>query len=248
MLRRVWKPVTATALVGTPAYFAYNYFNQPPTFDLPVRVKGANGRSEVTTKKITLLPLKDLEARVHKNAVTETKTRPDGILWKYTTANLASNDPIEDAHANQVVERDAEDPSAPGDYLFFAVMDGHGGTETSKLLSRVLIKGVALELSNLISNTTISPANRFTSFFQASSSRTSLDANLSRVSKAIEQAFEKIDQELLATPLRILANSMDPEDFKAKTIPDLSKHPLALIVTRPAISGTIFPLGVNLTS
>jgi len=242
MLRRAWKPIAASVVIGVPAYILFDRYSQSQTFQLPVRVKNTSGKSEMTVKRFSLLPLKELEVRLHENAVSETTTRPNGITWGYTTANLASNDPIEDAHANQIVERDADDPSAPGDYLFFAVMDGHSGSDTSKLLSRILIKGVAIELANLVSKPGTSPSpglgSRIKSILTASPMQTCFDSDPSRVSQAIEQAFTKLDTELLQTPLRILANSMGHEDFKENTIPDLSKHPLALTVMRPAISGT----------
>ncbi|KAF9534686.1 phophatase 2C family protein [Crepidotus variabilis] len=249
MLRNAWKPVAASVAVGTPVYFAYRYYSQPQTFELPVRVKGTSGKSEMSSKTITLLPLQELEARINKNAVSETKTRPNGISWTHTTASLASNDPIEDANANQLIERDASDPSSPGDYLFFAVMDGHGGFDTSRLLSKILIKGVALELANLISNPNAAPPlglmNRVKSLFGSYPSlQAPLSSNPAKVSQAIGQAFVKLDKELLQTPLRILANSMNQEDYKNQTIPDLSKHPLALTVMKPAISGSCALLAV----
>lgn len=245
MWRQVWKPLTATVIVGAPTYIIYKTYYKNPTFDLPVRVKNLEGKAEMTTKRFPLLPLKELEARLHEHAVSETTTRPNGIVWKYTTSNLASNDPIEDAHANQIVERDPDDPSAPGDYLFFAVMDGHSGTETSKLLSRILIKGVAMELANLVVKSVATPPssslmNRLKSFVSSPPLQSSVDGDPKLVSRAIEDAFTKLDAELLQTPLRILANSMDQEAFKTKTIPDLSKHPLALTAMRPAVAGRLF--------
>lgn len=245
MFRKVWlKPLAATAVVGAPAYFIYKHY-RPQTFDLPFRVKNSEGKIEMTTKRFTLLPLTVLEARLHENAVSEVTTRPNGITWRYTTSNLASNDPIEDAHANQIVERDPDDPSAPGDYLFFAVMDGHSGTETSKLLSRILIKGVATELASLVSKSatsvpSFSLLNPFKSTFSSSPLQQFMDGDPKHVSRTIEEAFTKLDDELIQTPLRILANSMDQEAFKTKVIPDLSKHPLALTAMRPAIAGKCF--------
>ena len=181
-------------------------------------------------------------SRICQNAVSETTTRPDGLRWRYTTASLASNNPIEDAHASQIIERDNSDPSAPGDYLFFAVMDGHGGFDTSRLLSKILIKGVALELANLVSNPGAVPPlglmNRVKSLFGSTPPiKGPLSSNQTQVSQAIELAFTKLDAELIQTPLRVLANSLDQEAYKTKTIPDLSKHPLALTVMQPAISG-----------
>lgn len=241
MLRHAWKPIAASVVVGTPAYLVYRRYSQVKTFEIPVRVKGSSGKSEMSTKTVTMLPLQELEARINENAVLHTTTRPNGIAWKHTTATLASNNPIEDANAHQLIERDASDPSGPGDYVFFAVMDGHGGFDTSRLLSKTLIKGVALELANLISNSSATPPlglmNRVKSLLGSYPSLQSSIATPDKVAHAIETAFVNLDKELLQTPLRILANSMDQEAYKTKTIPDLSKHPLALTAMKPAISG-----------
>ena len=247
MLRRAWKPVAAIVAVGGPAYYTYKtYYSAPQTFDILVRVKGPSGKSEMSTRTFSLLPMKELEARIRQNATAESQVRLDGTTWKYTTANLASNDPIEDAHASQIVSRDETDPSAPGDYLFFTVMDGHGGYETSRLLSRILIQGVALELSALQIGPKASSSgllDRIKSLLWLSPSSTvkaPLDADPTRVSQAIQQAFTKLDAELLQTPLRILANNLASEHWKNKTIPDLSQHPLALTSMLPAVSGMFF--------
>jgi pyruvate dehydrogenase phosphatase len=246
MFRRVWKPVVATAFVGPPAYYFYNHYRNPSTFVLPVKIRGVDGKTEMSSRTISILPLKETEARFQENAVSETHNRPNGITWTRTTAFLASNDPIEDAHSNQIIERDASDPSAPGDYLFFAVMDGHSGYHTSQLLSRILIKGVALELSALTVDSNSRPqvglAGRLQSLLWStppSSLPSPLEADPQRVSLAIQDAFTKLDTELIRTPIRILANSLDEESWKLKKIPDLSKHPLALTSMLPAISGTV---------
>ncbi len=61
MLRRVWKPVAATVVIGTPAYYYYKaHYNAPQTFDLQVKVKGPTGKTEMSTRTFPLLPLKDL--------------------------------------------------------------------------------------------------------------------------------------------------------------------------------------------
>ncbi|KAF8204737.1 phosphatase 2C-like domain-containing protein [Pholiota molesta] len=221
MLRRAWKPVAATVVIGTPAYYYYKTrYSAPQTFEIPVKVKGPTGKSEMAT-----------QCYFGNNA------RPDGLTWKYTTANLASNSPIEDAHSSHIVARDETDPSAPGDYLFFAVMDGHGGYETSRLLSRVLIQGVALELSKLIADPQAS-AQSIIYLAPSKTVKTPLDADPKRVSQAIETAFVSLDNELLQAPLRVLANNMNPDDYKNKTVPDLSQHPLSLTTMLPAISGS----------
>lgn len=247
MLRHAWKPVAATVVIGTPAYL---YFRSRPeeqqTFDLPVRVKGASGKAEMATRTLPLLPMSTLVARIREHATVNTHSRPGGPVWNYATAALASNDPLEDANCAQVVQRDESDPSAPGDYLFFAVMDGHGGHHTSQLLSRVLINAVALELSTLVTNPQAASKPGLLEDLKATlwssstqNTHTALDSNPQRVSKAIADAFAKLDTELLNAPIRILANSLDEESRKNKVIPDLSQHPLALSTMLPAISGMI---------
>lgn len=244
MLRRAWKPIAAVVVVGAPGYIYYKSTTTPQTFDLPVRVKGANGKSEMSTRTLPLLSMDTLVARIREYATSNTHARLDGITWKYTTAALASNDPIEDANASQITERDAVDPSAPGDYLFFTVMDGHGGHHTSQLLSRILINAVALELSALVVGP--SPAAPQTGLLQnvksllwssPQNTHTALDSDPQHVSLAIQDAFTKLDIELLNAPLRVLANGLDDESRKNKIIPDLSQHPLALPTMLPAISG-----------
>jgi pyruvate dehydrogenase phosphatase len=245
MFRRAWKPIAAVAVVGTPAYIYYTLRSERhQTFDLAIKVKGADGRSEMATRALRLLPMSIVEDRIRENATTHTQSRPGGPTWKYTTATLASNDPIEDANAQQVVQRDESDPSAPGDYLFFTVMDGHGGRETSNLLSKVLINAVALELNQLISSSNSTPSkgmlDNVKSWIWRPSSQpiqNILDSNPQRVSRAIEEAFVKLDTELLNAPIQILANNLDAEARKNKVIPDLSQHPLALPSMLPAISG-----------
>jgi len=254
MLRQAWKPVAAAAVVGTPAYFYYASKSQHhQSFDLPVKVKGPDGRPEVATRTLPLLPMSTLDPRITENATVNSHfTTPGGFNWRYTTATLASNDPIEDANAQQVIQRDEADPSAPGDYLFFAVMDGHGGRETSQLLSRVLINAVVLELNDLISkpNSTPSPGllqSIRSQLWPPSSQPTPaiLDAQPQRVSRAIEDAFIKLDTELLNAPMQILVNNLDAEARKNKVIPDLSQHPLALPSMLPAISGQFLILLCN---
>ncbi|KAG6880153.1 hypothetical protein C0992_004605 [Termitomyces sp. T32_za158] len=245
MLRNAWKPVAAAVALGGPAYVYYSYrSDRYPTFNLPVKVKGADGRLEMTTRAIPLLPMEQLEARIKEHATEDTHHCLTGPIWRFATAALSSNDPIEDANAHQVIQRDESDPSAPGDYLFFAVMDGHSGRDTSQLLSRVLIKAVALELSNLVTDPNAQPnpsiLQRVYSLMGSSpvqKAQAVLDANPLRVSRAIENAFTKLDTELISAPIQVLANSLDDEARKNKVIPDLSQHPLAMTAMLPAISG-----------
>jgi len=102
MLRRAWKPILgAAALVAPPAYIYYRYRN--PTFSgqrerKGTRRQGAHGQA--------LLPLAPLALRRPANQRIYVVRQPppsEGLVWKHTTAHVASNDPIEDTHAQAVI-------------------------------------------------------------------------------------------------------------------------------------------------
>jgi len=227
MLRRLWKPIAAsTVVIGTPTYLYYRY-NHPQTFDLPVKILGADGARVMTNKTFPLLPLSTVNERLNANAKSDTIVRPGGVTWKYSTATVAANEPLEDAHAEAIIAREPSDPKGPGDWLFFAVMDGHGGPHTSRLLSNTLINAVVLQFSLLVYG-----------FSGTTSSKPGVQ-NPETVSSAIQSAFTKLDEELINAPLKVLANNIDKESLKKKIIPDLSEHPLALPVMLPAVSGML---------
>lgn len=233
MLRRFWKPVAATTLfVGGPGYLYYHYYStqrRDNTVRVPVRIRGEDGQPVMTTRMFPLLSQSTVDERLREHAKEDIVHR-GRTNWRINTASVAANDPIEDAHGQAIVARDANDPLAPGDWLFFAVMDGHAGPHTSRLLSKTLINAVMLELSSLINGT------KSSSWFSAPKVQTS-DA----VSLAIQKAFTKLDDELINAPLKVLAGNVDKEAVASQSIPDLSKHPLALPMMLPAISGVCRP-------
>ncbi|KZT05666.1 protein serine/threonine phosphatase 2C [Laetiporus sulphureus 93-53] len=250
MLRRAWKPVLGTALlVGAPSYLYYRHYYHKPateTFDLAMRVRGPDGRPTSVTRRLPLLSKAQADARLVEHATLKTVTRPGGVVWKQATAILASNDPIEDANASAFIHRDVADKAYPGDLLFFAVMDGHGGPETSRLLSQVLIPAVALELHQLTSpDSTSQKAGALQTLkallYPTSSSISAqipLDSDPELVKRAIQDAFVNLDTELVTAPLRILSQYVDKKSLKKGAIPDLSSHPMAIASMQPAISGS----------
>ncbi|KAI6130318.1 phosphatase 2C-like domain-containing protein [Pisolithus croceorrhizus] len=229
MLRRFWKPVAATALfVGTPTYLYYRYYSKQRanTVEIPVRLRGEDGKPMISTRTFPMLSQSVVNERLHEHAKQESLRR-GGTKWCINTASVAANDPIEDAHAHAIVARDPDDPLAPGDWLFFAVMDGHAGPHTSRLLSKTLINAIVLELSNLINDKKGSRG-----FWR------STVQGPDTISLAIQKAFTKLDEELISAPLKLLGANFDKEDLKSRQIPDLSQHPLALPLMLPAISGS----------
>jgi pyruvate dehydrogenase phosphatase len=246
MLRRAWKPLAATTfLIGTPSYLYYSFKYKQQTFDLAVRTKGPDGKPLMSHRTFALLSMDTVDARLKENATHESKSRPGGIIWNHSTASYAANDPIEDAHSSQIIERDGTDAAAPGDILFFTVMDGHSGFHTSRLLSKVLINAVALELSSLINDPRKATNNQsilqsLTSILRSPfKANTAYDSDPKYVSLAIQAAFSKLDFELLNTPLKLLAANLDDVAIKNNIIPDLSKHPMALTSMLPAVSGIL---------
>ena len=254
MLRRLWRPVVGTAiLVGAPGYLYFKYTQKPKpqeTFDLPVRVRGPDGKATMSTRAIPLITKEEVEARLNAHAQMASTTRR-GIVWKQATAFLASNDPIEDANASKIIERDPSEISPAGDLMFFAVMDGHGGYNTSRLLSRVLIPAVALELNLLINEpTSYIPKTGTLENLKALLKPTKaaplrFDADPKFMALAIQRAFTNLDSEIVDAPLRLIAQTMLEKGDKesAQQIPDLSKHPMAEAMVKPAMSG--MPQGLD---
>ncbi|KAI0082364.1 protein serine/threonine phosphatase 2C [Panus rudis PR-1116 ss-1] len=251
MLRRAWKPIIGTTvLVGGPGYLYYRYSSESTTresFGLPVRVKGPNGKSTREMRTLPLLSKDEVEARLKEHERLVVTPRPNGIVWKQATTYLASNDPIEDANASKIIQRDPTDPSV-GDLLFYTVLDGHAGPHTSQLLSHVLLPAVALELSTLIDNPKrIVPKASFLqdlrSFVRPTTATpVAFDADPKYMSHAIQTAFLNLDSEIVNAPIRLLAEELSKMGATLKSVgldnlPDLSKHPMAVATMQPALSG-----------
>jgi pyruvate dehydrogenase phosphatase len=248
MFRRTWKPLATTVLgIGGPAYLYYTYSKQKlQTFNMVVRDRGPDGQRILSTRSFTLLSPEEVDARLNKDATLKTTRRPGGIVWHRTTASLSSNDPIEDASANAIVERDASDHSPQGDLLFFAVMDGHSGPHTSRLLSQVLLPAVGTEISSLIKEPYLifpkpSLLHKIKSLFWSSPAGSgSLDADPKYFSLAIQSAFSRLDSELTNAPLRLLKAELDARKSSKGTTLDLSDHPMARETMSTALSGTSY--------
>ncbi|KAM0276699.1 hypothetical protein ACHAQH_006467 [Verticillium albo-atrum] len=76
--------------------------------------------------------------------------RGQGVL-RYDLVQLPSNDPIEDDHAEKIVEvpgRNGASDVPNSDWMFWGVFDGHSGWTTSAKLRQTLINTVANELNN----------------------------------------------------------------------------------------------------
>ncbi|KAI0692667.1 phosphatase 2C-like domain-containing protein [Cytidiella melzeri] len=249
MLQRLWKPVVGTAVfVGAPGYLYFKYTAKPKStrdsFDLPIRVKGPDGKATMSTRNLTLLTKDEVDAKLREHAVA-TSTVRGGVVWKQATAFVPANDPIEDANTSKIIQRDPSEVSPPGDLMFFAVMDGHGGYHTSRLLSKVLIPSVAMELAQLIQDpiSTVPKASTLSDLRSIlwptkAAPTIPLDSDSRFVTLAMQRAFTTLDSEIVDAPLRLLAEEMGKTGAQKQLIPDLSQHPMALAALQPAMSGS----------
>lgn len=258
MLRRVWKPTLgATVLLTPPAYIYYRYTvsNKNPTFSINVREKNPDGKATMVKRSFSLLSKAVVDQRINELATSTSQPPSNGLIWKHTTAQLSSNDPIEDAHSRAVITTDATSSDPARNLLFYAVMDGHAGFQTSQLLKQVLIPAVALELEDLVSGKGDTPKSSSSmldilKYPFSSKSLPRSDApeigQVEKVSQAIQRAFFNLDFEIVNGPLRVLAANVSKLD---KTdVPDLSQHPMAEASMLPALSGMSYTRFNTLTS
>lgn len=91
--------------------------------------------------------------RIRRNEESYIVGRGKGVL-RYDIVQLASNDPIEDDHAEKIIEvpqamtATTASNALTDDWMFWGVFDGHSGWTTSAKLRQALISFVARELNN----------------------------------------------------------------------------------------------------
>jgi pyruvate dehydrogenase phosphatase len=244
MLRRAWKSILgAVVVVSPPAYIYYRYTesSKTPSFTVKVKEKGPDGKPLMVKRTFSLLSKAAVDQQINRSATFTSLPPSDGVVWKHTTAQVSSNNPIEDAHAEAIITTEATSSDPARSLLFYAVMDGHGGLHTSRLLSDVLIPAVGLELSTLASNSRTNKSSILDIFktlifpTPLSPADAPQDGHVERVSQAIQRAFDNVDFEIVNGPLRVFAANVAKLD--KTNIPDLSQHPMAEASMLPALSG-----------
>ena len=116
--------------------------------------------------------------------------RGRGVL-RYDIVQLPSNNPIEDDHAEKLIETSpsltvpnkSSSTSATSDWMFWSVFDGHSGWTTSAKLRQVLISFVARELTSTYKSALTDPS-------MTAPSPVSID-------EAIKRGFLKCDHEIV---------------------------------------------------
>lgn len=94
-------------------------------------------------------------AKLRANEESWLVGRGAGVV-RYDVVQLASNSPIEDDHAEKIVEM----PAPASDWMFWGVFDGHSGWVTSAKLRQTLISYVARELNATYQSALADPATR----------------------------------------------------------------------------------------
>lgn len=154
------------------------------------------GTDEFGRKYHEMVTPEQATEKLRKNEQSILVNRGRGVV-RYDIVQLASNDPIEDDHAEKVVQvsnkvADAGNATS-SDWMFWGVFDGHSGWTTSAKLRQVLISYAAREL-----NVTYTAA-----LADKISPRPSPEA----IDKALKLAFTKLDNEICHESVRRLGNA-----------------------------------------
>lgn len=116
--------------------------------------EGQNRMEKITPEQAT--------QKLRKNEESYLVGRGRGVV-RYDVVQIPSNNPIEDDHAEKIVEvpQSVTPPpagSASSDWMFWGVFDGHSGWTTSAKLRQVLISYVARELNNTYKSALTDPS------------------------------------------------------------------------------------------
>ncbi|KAM0751610.1 protein serine/threonine phosphatase 2C [Meredithblackwellia eburnea MCA 4105] len=217
-----------------------------PAFTIPYESQG--GAS--TTKTLTLLSQHETNQRLTEHQQSFSVGRRSNPVIRYDTNFLNSNSPIEDDSCVVVLERDPQSKVA-GDLMFWGIFDGHSGWQTSRLLSSSLVSYVARELDLVYraaqpySSHPLVPSNTssasFWSLFSSSSAKSpELDLVDPIVQAAIKNGFDKMDEEIVQTPVRLLEKlQKEGKISKPSREGSMSVEQMeALTALLPALSGS----------
>ncbi|EEH18697.2 hypothetical protein PABG_07757 [Paracoccidioides brasiliensis Pb03] len=103
-------------------------------------------------KVLEMLTPEQATQKLRRNEESYLVGRGRGVV-RYDVVQLPSNDPIEDDHAEKIVEvpqsvsASDHDSAESSDWMFWGVFDGHSGWTTSAKLRQALISFVARELN-----------------------------------------------------------------------------------------------------
>lgn len=137
-------------------------------------------------KVLEMMTPEQVTQRLRTNEESYLVGRGRGLV-RYDVVQLPSNDPIEDDHAEKIIDvpqsvAATHDGTQSSDWMFWGVFDGHSGWTTSAKLRQVLISFVARELNSTYTSALSNPALKFPT-------PDSIDA-------AIKRGFTLLDNEI----------------------------------------------------
>ncbi|BCS24659.1 type 2C protein phosphatase ptcF [Aspergillus puulaauensis] len=145
------------------------------------------GDSSQTPAAAEMLTPEQATQKLRKNEESYSVNRGKGVV-RYDVVQVPSNSPIEDDHAEKIVEVPASTAAAnegqsSSDWMFWAVFDGHSGWTTSAKLRNVLISYVARELNS--------------TYKSAASDPSLVLPSSAAVDAAIKQGFVRLDNDIV---------------------------------------------------
>ncbi|KAI1454107.1 protein serine/threonine phosphatase 2C [Annulohypoxylon moriforme] len=141
--------------------------------------------------------------KLRENEASFLVNRGQGVL-RYDVVQVASNNPIEDDHAEKIVEVSGEgDATNTKDWMFWGVFDGHAGWTTSAKLRQTLISFVAREL-----NTTYKAAGTLGTVPSPEAIDTAIKLGFTRLDHEI--VHESVEKVLKSNSKRVAAELLGP--------------------------------------
>ncbi|KAI2615126.1 protein serine/threonine phosphatase 2C [Hypoxylon sp. NC1633] len=141
--------------------------------------------------------------KLRQNDASFMVNRGQGVL-RYDIVQLASNNPIEDDHAEKIVEiASSHEDANTNDWMFWGVFDGHAGWTTSAKLRQTLINFVAREL-----NTTYKAAGTLGAVPSPEAIDTAIKLGFTRLDNEI--VYESVEKVLKSNSKRVAAELLGP--------------------------------------
>ncbi|KAJ4378322.1 [Pyruvate dehydrogenase [acetyl-transferring]]-phosphatase 1, mitochondrial [Didymella sp. IMI 355093] len=142
---------------------------------------------EYGRRVVEMLDPEQATAKLRKNEESWLVGRGAGVV-RYDVVQLPSNSPIEDDHAEKIIEVPSnlaatDNGAAASDWMFWGVFDGHSGWVTSAKLRQTLISYVARELNTTYKTALADPAQRI--------------PTPESIDKAIKSGFVLLDNEIV---------------------------------------------------
>ncbi|KAK6524296.1 hypothetical protein TWF694_005949 [Orbilia ellipsospora] len=155
------------------------------TGDGPLTKDSMDGRAG--RKVLEMLTPEEATIKLRQTEESYLVGRDRGV-YRYDVVQLPSNDPIEDDHAERIIEvpasvATAEEGKLSTDWMFWGVFDGHSGWFTSAKLRQLLIGFVARELNATYKAASTDPKSKL--------------PTPESIDLAIKKGFVRLDNEII---------------------------------------------------